>query len=524
MLLLIVVVIGLTSGTRVRPLVAQGGSLPAREPIENITNDVDLFDQSVVHKIEVTIDDDDRKRMLDTYRTDEEKLVVPVDLTIDGVAVPGAGIRFKGNSSLWGVEDPSGLDGEFEEDPDFDAAFDDCLAERGVDFDEAFIPADGDTEIDAEIDGEGFGVGLHDGSGDDFAAPYLLVLNHENPARRYQGHSSLALRTDGGSAILAEPVTVAAYDAAGLPAPESAIAGVRLNGGDERLYGISTVLDQRYVDENLGGADGALYKATARQSQSFEYLGEDATRYSAFAQVTGRKRHDKAPLIGLMRFVAEADDETFARELPRRVDIEMLARLLAVNNMLVNTDSLGTGPGGNYYLFHDADRGLFVPLGWDFNFSLGGLDGFMSDVPTDPLDGRGGLDAEGLGGDDDAFFYCDQKVIRSLDDAEPDGAEAEGPADEDFDEHIFGAAHPLVERFMAVERFRDLYAERYRELYGAVYGSGRVAASLESLKATVETALDERPSLAPVDRFDDQNRALQTFVEERGAFLRGNLP
>ena len=589
------------AGIRVRPVVSAGGSLPPRQPIENITNDVDLFDDSLVHRIDVQIDPDDRARMLEAYREDGEKIVVPATVTIDGVEVPGAGIRLKGNSSLWGVSDggefggPDG-DGEFIGGPGvgdweaFDAAFNECMDDQGLgdifggfgpppDGAEGFDPdelPDGAVVLgpgddlpegaivmgpDGEFPEDGFEGGLdsfpqtlHSATGDDFAAPYLIVINHTNEQLRYQGLSQIALRTDGNGTILAEPVTIAAYEQAGIPAPQTALTGLSINGGDELLYGVASVLDQEYVDRHFGGADGALYKATALQSQSFDYRGEDQSKYDGFEQVTSKNRHDKAPLIDLLRFTQDATADEFAAGLADRVDIQALARLLAINNLLVNTDSLGTGPGGNYYLFNNATDDTIVPLGWDFNYSLGGLDGFNAQHDADPLGGGffeggfedGGFDdggfedggfgeegSEGGGPDGDidaAFAYCDRKAAEAtgMEDVIFGGPGGEiGVDGEEFldengdpiDGDFFGGANRLVERFMEVPEFAQAYDDARAELSETLFGSGFVAEELARQISVVNDALADRPSLAPQAALDTQNESLTRFVTERADHL-----
>ncbi len=555
----VVVALVLVGGAvRVTPVVTAGGSLPPRQPINDTTNDIDLFDPGIVHRISVTVDPADRQRMLDAYQQDGDKVVVPAEVEIDGVEVPGAGIRFKGNSSLAGLGGPGGFEGDGGEIDweAFDEALTRCLDSRGVEVDIGPGPPDEGGSGDGGFEDGGFPQTLFDGTGDEFAAPYLLVFDHGDPSGRYQGLRALALRTDGNGTILAEPVSLAAYERVGLPGPRTVMAGLSLNGGDERLYGVTEILDQGYVDRHLRGADGALFKVTARQSQDFSYRGPDHTRYQGFALVAGQKRFDHAPLIDLIRFADEASDEEFKAGLAERIDVDELALLLAVNNVLVNTDSIGTGPGGNYYLFYDAETDRFRALGWDFNFSLGGLDGFNPETSTNPLDSAwdtgGPIDADvatdgpileggDLGGGqpssdgEDPFAACEAEVSEELDVdlGFPDEpfVDGDGPADdgapdnETFDDENFDdegggfGTNRLVERFLAEPTFLALYREASETARAELLDSGFVAGELTRLTGLVDTAVAER-GLAPKDRLDTQNRALATFIAGRTRFLQ----
>ena len=551
------------AGVRIQPYVATGGARPPETQIENIRGTVDLFDPDQVHRIEVSVDPDDRQRMLETYRETNEKIVIDATVRIDGTTVPGAGIRLKGNSSLAGlIFDGEGgdIDG-FEE---FDRLLNECLAERGVD--DAIVdssppdPGEGDggpPAADQPFDGVEFDEGsfpesLHPETGDDAAVPYLLVLNHHNRAQRYQGLSQIALRTDGGGTILAEPVSIAAHRMVGIPAPRTALTGLSINDEPERLYGMTAVMDDEYIRHQLGGVDGALYKATAAQSQDFSYQGPDESNYLGFDQVTGRGRYDRRPLVDLIKFVAEGSDDELARRLPEHVDTEALARLLAINNLLVNSDSLGTGPGGNYYLFYDAARRRIVPLGWDWNFSLGGLDGFNTEAPTDPLtsispwlapgEGDAGVDDVGAveAGGQDPFDYCLAQVDASIGDSlqpvdgetievapgedDPGAAFVGGPSPDVDPDDPTSWIHPLVVRSLAIPEVKARYATAYRELYHTLLGSGDLRAELDRQVEVVERALTERPSLADPERFATQQRALATFIDQRTIWLGDNLP
>jgi spore coat protein CotH len=60
-------------------------------------------------------------------------------------------------------------------------------------------------------------------------------------------------------------------------------------------------------------------------------------------------------------FLEQADDATFESELPDFLDVESFAAYLAVNNLLVNTDSIA-GMNNNYYLYYDETVERFTLL------------------------------------------------------------------------------------------------------------------------------------------------------------------
>jgi hypothetical protein len=69
-----------------------------------------------------------------------------------------------------------------------------------------------------------------------------------------------------------------------------------------------------------------------------------------------------------------SDDDTIASQLPDYLDVESFATYLAINNLLVNTDSM-TGMGNNFYFYYDNILSRMTVLYWDGNESLSKLGG-----------------------------------------------------------------------------------------------------------------------------------------------------
>ena len=103
-------------------------------------NDIDLFDDSVVHTIALDFDQSDLEAAITIYEQTGEKEYFLADITIDGVTIEDVGVRIKGNSTL-----RSALQG-------------------GADPDEI---------------------------------PFLVKLDEYTAGLTYQGFSELALRTEG---------------------------------------------------------------------------------------------------------------------------------------------------------------------------------------------------------------------------------------------------------------------------------------------------------------------------------------
>lgn len=84
---------------------------------------------------------------------------------------------------------------------------------------------------------------------------------------------------------------------------------------------------------------------------AISYADEDPSSYAdSFTQQTHVNDADLLPLIEFMRFLNEADDVEFEKQLPDYLDVDAFASYLVINAMLVNTDSM-LGMNNNYYLY-----------------------------------------------------------------------------------------------------------------------------------------------------------------------------
>ena len=329
---------------------------------DDIRGLVDLFDDEVIHEIAVTFDPDDYDRMIATYQEEGRKEYIEASVTIDGAVVSSVGLRLKGNSTLTAlrrggsVDDPSRL-------------------------------------------------------------PWLLRFDAFVKGQRYQGYEEIAIRPRGPTqTLLSEPLALDLIAAGGEPSQRASYSSFVVNGGAAALRLVVEVPGDRYAADTFA-TDGVLYKA--RPIGRFAYLGEDPLAYEdAFEQITRTNRQDLKPLIELLRWGAQASDEEFAAELVAHVDVEALARYLALHALLRNYDDMG-GPGQNYYLWYDLETERFTVLTWDLNLAF-------------------------------------------------DRRDPRGPT-----------RNALKDRFLATPAFRTLYDAAYEDLGVSLFAGGRAISALE---------------------------------------------
>ena len=215
------------------------------------------------------------------------------------------------------------------------------------------------------------------GSRNGLKRPLKLDFDRGAKGRTFRGHEELLLNNNLNDGTQFREVL--AYDAfrrAGLPAPRTAFARVFLTVAGERtntylgLYTVVEAVDADFLKAHFGTKQGLLVKP--ERVPGLQYLGPDWAAYTnRFEPKNAPKQADTERFIELNRLADRADDDTFQRELPARLDLTNAFRFVALNALLANYDSF-LGTGHNFYLFQprgDA-KAAFIP--WDLNESFGG--------------------------------------------------------------------------------------------------------------------------------------------------------
>jgi spore coat protein CotH len=210
--------------------------------------------------------------------------------------------------------------------------------------------------------------------------PFKIDFDRGAKGRTFFGHEELLLNNNlNDGAQFREALAYDAFRRAGLAAPRTAFARLFLTIPGERtntflgLYTVVEAIEGDFLKAHFGTKKGLLAKP--ERLPGLQYLGPDWSAYTnRYEPKTDVTSADAARFIALTRLVDQADDATFARELPRRVDLTQLLRFIAVNAVLANYDSF-LSTGHNFYLFQPRGDGKAVFIPWDLNESFGGHPG-----------------------------------------------------------------------------------------------------------------------------------------------------
>lgn len=289
-----------------------------------------------------------------------------------------------------------------------------------------------------------------------------------------------------------ETLGYALYRAAGVHAPRTALAEVRLTVPgkyDKELLGVYTLLepiDKAFLRDHFGTDQGLLMKPEGLRD--FTDLGDDWDKYKkTYAPKDPPTKEQAARVIAFARLVSKADDATFAREIGSFLDIDGYLRYLATTAYIANSDSF-FGLGHNFYAYLDPKTNKLTFFPWD-------VDRAFANLP---------------------IFGSNNKQM-----------------DMSFT-HPYAGPHRLTDRLMALPGVAPRYQKLLNELAATAFAKDRVMKLLATAEAATKD-LVARDTKAAADRkepaggggpmaaFLGKPPGLPKFVERRTASLAAQL-
>jgi spore coat protein CotH len=246
---------------------------------------------------------------------------------------------------------------------------------------------------------------------------------------------------------------------AGVPSPRTAHAKIYLTVPgkyDHQLLGLYVMVenvDSMYAISRFSLKQGLILKPVT--PKLFEYLGEDWAAYSGiYDPKTRAYPEQQRRVIDLAKLVSNADDAAFQAKIGDFVDLDEMARFLAVTVYLSTMDSL-LAQGQNFYIYLHPVSNKFMFMPWDLDHSFGDF----------PMIGS----AEG-------------RINLSL-------------------VHPYVGKNKFLERMLAYEKFRNLYLDYHRQFLNTVYKPEKVVRQLDQIAGVIRPVLKEE-SEAKLKRFE----------------------
>lgn len=441
-----------------------------------------LFDQSTVHKIEITMDGWDD--FIDNC-TDEKYRACAV--TIDGEAQGTVGIRAKGNTSLSSMA-------QYDNDRySFKIEFDhyqkkktyrglDKLSLNNIIQDATYMkdywsytfmnqmglasPLCSYTEI--YVNGEYWGLYLavegveeaflERNYGEDYGELYkpdsLSFGGGRGNGQAFDMQDFEKKLQGDDTEEQAAADENAANDNAAPTMPQDIQRATRINRGDFKQGG------------GMGGMGSSDVK--------LQYIDDDPDSYANIFDnaKTKVKKKDQARLIAALKKLSEGDTSA--------VDTDAVAMYMAVHNFLCNGDSYTGSMVHNYYLYEKD--GVMSMIPWDYNLAFGGFTG---------------------------------------------GSDATGTANTAIDTLVSGgddSDRPMAGWITASDESLALYHEKYRQFIDAVFTSGWFESEFDRVSAMIAPYVEkETRAFYSYEEFQTAADTLKTFCLKRAQSVQGQL-
>ena len=441
-----------------------------------------LFDQSTVHKIEITMDGWDD--FIDNC-TDEKYRACAV--TIDGEAQGTVGIRAKGNTSLSSMA-------QYDNDRySFKIEFDhyqkkktyrglDKLSLNNIIQDATYMkdywsytfmnqmglasPLCSYTEI--YVNGEYWGLYLavegveeaflERNYGEDYGELYkpdsLSFGGGRGNGQAFDMQDFEKKLQGDDTEEQAAADENAANDNAAPTMPQDIQRATRINRGDFKQGG------------GMGGMGSSDVK--------LQYIDDDPDSYANIFDnaKTKVKKKDQARLIAALKKLSEGDTSA--------VDTDAVAMYMAVHNFLCNGDSYTGSMVHNYYLYEKD--GVMSMIPWDYNLAFGGF--------------TGGSDATGT-------------VNTAIDTLVSGGDDSD---------------RPMAGWITACDESLALYHEKYQQFIDTVFTSGWFESEFDRVSAMIAPYVEkETRAFYSYEEFQTAADTLKTFCLKRAQSVQGQL-
>ena len=273
----------------------------------------ELYDAMTLRTLYLRFHDADWYEQLGTfYRTDVE---VPADLVVDGKVYQSVGVRFRGSSSYFTVQNEK--------------------------------------------------------------KSFNIAVDYGDDRQRLYGYKTLNLLNGHSDPSFLREILYSRIATNYLPAPKANLVKLVINGENWGIYINSQQFNKDFLDEWFGTRAGVRWKVPPGRSSGLVYNGDQPSGYQEAYQL--KTNVEEAPnawqdLIRLCEVLEKTPDDQLESELSTILNIDRALWFLALDNVLIDND--GYFSRASDYAFYQDPNGRFHLLPHDsnetFRFAGGG--------------------------------------------------------------------------------------------------------------------------------------------------------
>ncbi len=272
---------------------------------------IKLFDDDIVHKIEITINHENYNKKLSSYKTNRatENKYFLANIIIDSTEINNIGIRYKGESS-------------------FD-----------------FVTT---LKKSFKIDFNAFVLG-----------------------KKYQGYSKINLNNNFKDPTqIREKLFLDLLKKLNQPYQKNAFAAVYVNSDYIGLYLMTEDINKKFLKRNFDQNNGTFIKGSPKADLNiFTDTEKSYKEYYSLENKINKKKHWKK-LISFIKKINKGDKDYYSKIEPI-LNIENTITQWALNNCIANTDSFNMGHAHNFYLYFGKK---IEWISYDGNYSFGAFE------------------------------------------------------------------------------------------------------------------------------------------------------
>ena len=269
-----------------------------------------------------------------------------------------------------------------------------------------------------------------------------------------------------------DAIGFAVFRGAGVPASRTAfteiiftVPGVynEVSGG---TYTIIEEVNKKLLERELPPGTGLMMKPEGNRG-GVQYKGDTWAQYAPTLRPDREATpHEQQRVIDFARFVTQGDADTFRAQIESWLDVDEFLRFVAVNALLVNTDSY-LGGGHNFYFYLDSVDDKFRFLPWDLDLSMNNRAGPVGDIQIlnrPPAAGDAGGQVRIVNGNIVANFNV-VNISGQMDLLRP-----------------YMGDHPLIRRVIEIPKYEEHYRQILRELSEKVFTAGELMPMIDAME------------------------------------------
>lgn len=206
------------------------------------------------------------------------------------------------------------------------------------------------------------------GSGEALKKPFKISMSEYNDSKKYDGLKKINLSNGfEDPAIMRDVLAYKFMRDAGINAPRTAYTKLYLNGTYWGLYVMVEEVDKRALKNWFTNNNGNLFKCA--NNTNLDYQGADFNNYTDEFELQTNKTENN--WSGFTRFVknVNASPSQFNDSIRAVLNVDNYLDVLAADIILFNWDSY-YDHGRNFFVYQDSTTNLMEWIPWDYNLSF----------------------------------------------------------------------------------------------------------------------------------------------------------